>query len=233
MGLESVLSRWVRLGIEFNVEPVKSTPDVEKLIVDTACCLPEFARLLPTVSTWLSQNYRSVCRHRLARYAADISDRDVSAALGILLSESMKTANTDHFNLVLKYCTPATAKPLFDIDRKSEAFERLARSTASKISLEWGLWYQPFVLKQESIRPIEWIMDINPSLKRRALFNGNLRASILETLYFEPVAGQSESSLAKACNATRKAVREALEHLEFCQLIQRKTISGKTNITIA
>ena len=233
MSLDSILSRWARLGIEFNIEPGKSTPDIERLIVDTGRYLPEFARLLPTVVTWLSQNFRLVCRHRLARYVVEVSDKDVSAALGIMLSESMKIANTDHFNLVLKHCTPTTPKPLFMVDRKSASLEMIARSTASKTSLEWGLWYQPFVLKHESIRPIEWIMEANPSLKHRAMFNGNLRASILETLYFEPIAGQSESSLAKACNATRKAVREALEHLEFCQLIQRKTVSGKINITAA
>lgn len=233
MSLENTLSKWARLGIEFNVKPARATPDVERLIVDTAYYLPEFARLLPTVITWLSQNYRLVCRHRLARYTFDITDKDVSAAIGIILSESMNITNTDHFNLAIKYCTPTTAKPLFEVDRKSEALERLAKSTASQISLKWGLWYQPFVLKQESIRPIEWIMSINPSLKRRALFNGNLRASILETLQFEPVSGESESALAKSCNATRKAIREALDHLEFCQLIQRKNVAGKINISIS
>lgn len=39
--------------------------------------------------------------------------------------------------------------------------------------------------------------------------------------------GQSESALARACGVTRPAVREALDHLELCGLVNRPAVQGK------
>jgi DNA-binding GntR family transcriptional regulator len=69
-------------------------------------------------------------------------------------------------------------------------------------------------------------MSNNPSLHKRAIFSGKLQASILVTLETDPSAGRSESALARACGATRNAIRDALDHLELCQFVQRKTAKG-------
>jgi hypothetical protein len=230
MAADKILHQWARLGILFNVRPSGKTPDIEKLLVDTAIMLPYMPRLLPASVTWLTCYERLVCRHRLAGLAAVISDVD-TAAMGLLLSIAKDFSGTDHFNLVIKKCRPLKKpKPLFEVDRKARQLWRLSQTNSSPISRKWGLWCEPVKLKENAVRPLTWVMQHNPSLQQRAVFSGNLRASILETLAHDKQAGQSESLLARHCHATRKAVREALDHLEFCQLIVRRNSIGKTLI---
>jgi hypothetical protein len=140
--------------------------------------------------------------------------------MGMLLDMVRHASSMDHFNLIIRHCQPLQQpKPLFDLDRQSSALTDMARQTTSDLGQTWGLWCQPVSLKPDAIRPLPWIMDRNPSYQRRAIFGGNLRASILVMLATDPNVGQSESALARACCATRKAVREALDHLEFCRLV--------------
>ena len=72
----------------------------------------------------------------------------------------------------------------------------------------------------------------NPALKYRALFSGQLKASVLETITNNPQSANSEVALANACGVTRKALRKAVEHLEFCQLVERNYAAGKINIRL-
>ncbi|MEN8127148.1 MAG: hypothetical protein ABFR90_04995 [Planctomycetota bacterium] len=233
MNPDIVLSQWSRLGAFFNIEPAKDTPDIEELLIETAKFCPQIPRLMPVCVTWLIQYYRLVCRHRLAKFAADIFGTDASATLGLILTTVKHCTGTDHFNLSIKKCTATgTPKPLFLSDRKSAGLAKLAQSRSGDLARQWGLWCEEVELKNDAIRPLGWLMDRNPELKHRALFGGNLRASILETLRFCPDAGQSESALARQCCATRKAVREALDHLEFCQLVLRIHDAGKVRIAL-
>lgn len=233
MGAERILSDWVRLGALFHAVPSDRTPDIEALLLDTAGLLPETPRLLPVCVSWLAVYHRLVCRHRLAGFAAQYAGSDTSAILGLMLERAAEQAQTDHFNLVLKQCTPAAlAKPLFAVDRLSESLSGLARRNSSPLGLRWGLWCETIGSKEDAVRPPSWVMGQNPALAQRALFNGNLRASILETLAANRHAGQSESLLARHCYATRKAVREALDHLEFCQLVVRRSAAGKILISL-
>jgi len=230
---EPLLSQWVRLGALFNVQPSDSTPDIERLLLDTAAALPSIPRLLPVCVTWLAEYYRLVCRHRLAGLAAQSKTADISAALGLLLQTAAEIAKIDHFNLAVKQCTPITTpKPLFEADRLSDSLAALAHRKSSPLGLHWGLWCDPVQIAKDTIRPLAWLLDKNPSLKQRAIFSGNLRASILQTLADNRQAGQSESQLARHCFATRKAIRDALDHLEFCQLIRRRTPAGKICISL-
>lgn len=232
MAADKILRQWARLGILFNVRPSSKTPDIEKLLVDTAIMLPHMPRLLPASVTWLTRYERLVCRHRLAGLAAIVSDADTSAAMGLLLSIAKDVSGTDHFNLIIKKCHPfKKPKPLFEVDRKSQQLWHLSQTNSSPISRKWGLWCEPVKLKEDVVRPLTWVMQYNPSLQQRAVFNGNLRASILETLAHDKQAGQSESLLARHCHATRKAVREALDHLEFCRFITRRSAAGKIVIS--
>lgn len=232
MNPDTVLSQWARLGAFFNAEPAELTPDIEMLLIETAGLAPEMPRLFTVCVTWLTYYHRLVCRHRLAKLAVDISGTEASAVLGLLLSSARYKTNTDHFNLVIKQCKPVTVpEPLFIPDRKSTGLAKLAESRSCELGKQWGLWCEDVQLKDDAVRPLNWLMDNNPSIQYRALFGGNLRASILETLAFDPDAGQSESALARHCFATRKAVREALDHLEFCQLVRR--IQNKEKVRIA
>ncbi len=233
MNAKSVLMRWSKLGAAFNVEPVDSTPDIEQLLVDTTMVLSENARLFSVVVSWLCKNYRLVCRHRLAIFAMKISDKQSSAALGLLLDSVKSILDIDHFNIVIKKCSPlVNPEPLFAVDRSSEKLAAIAEASSSKSGCKWGLWCEDVQLKNGILRSSSWIMVENSDLQNRAVFNGNLRASILETLIHDRQAGQSESALARCCGITRKAVREALDHLEFCQMVHRDNVAGKVSITL-
>ena len=232
MNPDTVLKQWNRLGAFFNVESAEKTPDIEQLLIETAVYCPMMPRLVAITVTWLTQYYRLVCRHRLAKFTGDIADTDTSAALGLILAMTKHYTSTDHFNLIIKMCHPVVpSKPLFHADRQSDALAKLANRHSSDLGCKWGLWCEDVQLKEDAIRPLNWLMDQNPSLQYRALFGGNLRASILEVLRFTPDAAQSESALARYCCVTRKAVREALDHLEFCQFVDR--IHDARNVRIS
>jgi len=225
--------RWSKLGAAFNVKAADTTPDIEQLLIDTAAALPKKARLFPVAATWLCKNYRLVCRHRLAGLAARIDNPQTSAALGLLLDTVKSKIDIDHFNIAIKKCKALKkAEPLFEIDRSNHKLTVMAKTTSCEMGLKWGLWHPELQLKKDTIKTTDWIMNENKTLINRAVFNGNLRASILETLICEKQAGQSESALAKCCGVTRKAIREALDHLEFCRMITRNSIAGKIQIMI-
>jgi len=233
MNPDKIISQWSRLGAFFNIAPDRQMPDIERLLVQTAECCPQTPRLLPVCVTWLCYYYRLVCRHRLAGFASEIAGHDTSAVLGFILSTVKQHTGTDHFNLVIKVCRPtAPAKPLFIQDRKTQGLAKLAKSRTGGLAQQWGLWCEDIELKEDAVRPLDWLLEKNPELKYRALFGGNLRASIIEMLRFYPEAGQSESALARHCHATRKAVREALDHLEFCQLVSRIHDAGAVRIIL-
>jgi hypothetical protein len=218
--LDNLLARWVRVGAMYNVASARKSPDIEVLLVDTVRLLPEFARLLPMTVTWLSQYYRLVCRHRLVHKVNLVLDETQIAAMGMLLDMVRQVTSIDHFNLVIRQCQPLQQpRPLFHLDDQSPTLTDMVEQTTCDAGQTWGLWCQPVSLKPDAIRPLPWIMDKNPSYQRRAIFGGNLRASILVILATDPSVGQSESALARACCATRKAVREALDHLEFCRMV--------------
>lgn len=229
--LERILSRWVRLGAAFNAPPARKTPDIERLLVETARVMPQFARVHSMMISWLMRCRRLVCRHRLAALAEQIESPEQSAALGLTLTLTRNYAQSDHFNLAVKACKPlAPPMPMFDIDRQNGKFIVLAKKLSCQEGRQWGLWTPKERLYDDAIRPHSWIMRKNPSLHNRAIFSGKLQASILVTLESNPSAGRSESALARACGATRNAVRDALDHLELCQFVQRKTLKGVVSI---
>jgi hypothetical protein len=230
---ESVLMQWSKLGAAFNVPPVDSTPDIEQLLIDTAIALPDNARLFPVVVSWLCKNYRLVCKHRLSAFTARITDPHASASLGLLLDIVKSKLDIDHFNIVINKCKPLKEPlPLFAVDRISKSLIEMAQQSACKLGIKWGLFCQDVQLKDDVIKSSNWIISENSTLRNRAVFNGNLRASILETLVYDKQAGQSESSLARCCGVTRKALREALDHLEFCQLVHRISIASRVTIML-
>ncbi|MDP6544402.1 MAG: hypothetical protein QGH60_10450 [Phycisphaerae bacterium] len=229
--LGKVLSGWVRLGAAFSVPTARKTPDIEQLLVETARVMPQFARVHSMMISWLVRYRRLVCRHRLAVLAERIESPEQSAALGLTLTLARNCAESDHFNLAIKACKPfAPPIPMFHIDRQNDKFIALAGKLSCKEGRQWGLWTPQERLYDDAIRPHSWIMQKNPSLHNRAIFSGKLPASILVTLEDDPSTGRSESALARACGATRNAVRDALDHLELCQLVQRKSLKGLVSI---
>ena len=130
--------------------------------------------------------------------------------------------HTDTLDIVKSVCRSAPKPmPLFAVDRISSDIAQFARSRASKISQRWNLWAEAIELKMDAIRPLDWIMDKNTSLQVRAVFSGGLRSSALACLQYDAPSGASEAELARLCRVTRKAMHEALDHLELCNMIRR------------
>ncbi len=220
---EDMLRRWARLGAMFDARPVRRTPDVERLVVDTAACVSEAARLLGMAVTWLQRHAAFVCRHRLAALAAEIHDEEASAALGYILTLAKTEGQLAHYNLAIEQCQGCSpARPLFAVYRTSPALQELARQQSDPLAKPWGLWAPPERRYTDAIRPTSWILKRNPSLRLRGLLGGQLSASIVATLQDDPHAGRSETALARACHATRKATRDALDQLELGQLVRRE-----------
>jgi hypothetical protein len=233
MDPDLILAHWNRLGIMFNVRPAKQTADIEKLLIETAAIIGQNARLLPAVASWLCRYHRLVCRHRLAKFASEINSPETLAVLGFMLSYVKDKISTDHFNVAIKHCKKnETPLPLFYVDRKSKGMAMLAKSNSCDLAGQWGLWCDEVEFRDDIIRKAQPMLKQNPILKYRALFSGQLKASVLETIVHCPQSANSEVALAKACGVTRKALREAVEHLEFCQLVRRDYTAGKIKISV-
>jgi hypothetical protein len=200
---EIAFSQWQKLGIEFGVKPAEKTADVERLLVNSSEFFAGNMKLMLPVANWLCRYYRIVCRHRLVRTIKDISCPEKLSVLKSLLSFVKQEASTEHFNLAIKACG--------DFD------QRLA-----------GIDHADYAnIKEPGI-----VMRDNPDLHYRAILSGGLKASIIVSLIHSTEFGISESALAKNCGVTRKALRDALEHLEFCQLVCRESTTARTKITL-
>jgi len=230
--LTTLLAQWKRLGIEVDARPAPRTPDVERLIVETARLLPYMARLLPVATTWLVSCERLVCRHRLASFAAGITSTSHSACLGLLLDFVRATTFTDHLALPIRKCSPLLPPvPLLEAERKASYYP-LVQLEADAIARRWGLLTPRPHLVLDAMRPIDWILAANPRLRERALLRGDLGASILACITHEASSGSSESSLARTLGATRKALRDSLDHLQFCGLIVRRHVGRSVQICL-
>ena len=220
--LNYVLSKWRKLGTSFNVEPCKETPNIENLIILSARYIPEFSRLLPMLEAWLSKYEVLVCRHHLARMVSQLQDQKSSAILGYLFSRLRAKTESKHFNIVIKQCKPLfQPEPLFHVDQKNDKTKAFAERFSEPEAIEWGLWASHERPYESAIMDSTWLMKENPTLHYRALFSGKLQATIISVLLESEDHGQSETRLSKACNVTRVALRDALEHLDLCGYIQR------------
>lgn len=220
--LHNLLAAWARLGMEIDVDPASQTPDVEFLLLDTARLLPEMARLLPISVTWIALCEQLIARHRLAVLASTIPDVEQSACLGLMLDFARAKTHTRHLTLPIGACRPLhRPAPLLRIERGPEYME-LAELEASPISRRWGLLAPEPDLKDDAIRPMEWIAAANPDLRIRAMLSGTLSASLMAALSADSSIGVSESALARACQTTRRSIRRSLDQLELSGLVRRE-----------
>lgn len=228
-----LVAAWTRLGAGFNVDPAPQTPDLERLILDTARIASTDSRLFAMAMTWLGLYDKLVARHRLAHLTLTELEPGYRPVLGLLLELASTVKPTAHYNAAIAHCDPAELpEPLFDVDRHSAALRARAERRASDISRRWNLWVDPLAPKKDAIRPAAWISEHNPDLRARAEFKGDLRASIIETLRADASAGASETELARACGVTRMAVRAALNDLELAGRIQRVANRNRRGVII-
>jgi hypothetical protein len=212
----SVLCRWRALGIQFDVAPSKGTPDLERLLLDTARELPGNPRLLPMVVTWLRRYGDAVARNRLRRLiASELAPKD-GAALALLLDAADEDEHPARFAAILRDLRPAsTPAPLFDVERGTAALADRARRRASDVSRRWGRWAEPVEPRPDTLAPPTTVMRRHPWLRLATDFRGDMRASVMSALLHDPDSRDSETSLARAAGGSRAQVRNALANLEL------------------
>jgi len=229
----NVVRRWARAGVMFGATPSRKPIDLERLVIDTVAVIPSNPRLFVMTATWLAKYGVLVARHRFNKMVHESLDHDGRAILGLLIETSLEYHRTQHFAQILEACGPAQkTRPLFNVDSRTAAMSQFARSRASSLSKRWKLWTDPMAPKPEALRPSHWIMDNNPDFRFRAVFKGNVKASIIACLIEHPDAGESEAELARRCDVTRKAISEALNDLQLCGLIERSTKGRRTAVQL-
>ena len=231
--LDALIQQWTQLGAGFGSESDDerhaqshaSTPDLERLLLDTARAAPAMARLFIMAATWLHTYGDLVAKHRLKRLIRDELETEHRATLGILLDIAQQGTHPLELESVVKTLAPAAqARPLFDSERAHELLVARVQRYATPISRRWRLWTGPIELKDDAIRPPRWVMRMNPQLITRADFRGDLRASILASLQFDKDKGaaDSELSLARAAGGSRAQIRNALDNLELSGRVKRR-----------
>jgi hypothetical protein len=228
-------SRWAALGTMLNVRPARGTPDLERLLLDTARTAGSEILPFTLAVTWLAAYGDLVARHRLANLIRYELEKRYQPAMGILLESAVHVAPrlNHHLRIAVNRCTPMRPpRPLLKIDQANGALWRLAQEAASSISRRWGLWLEPIELKTDALRPPAWLAGHHPALALRALVGGDLVASILaEALASGPVF-QSEVELAARCGASRPALRDALAKLRLAGLAKQQRIGRRNQIRL-
>jgi hypothetical protein len=214
--LDQPISDWTRIGAGFGADPSPETPDLERLVLETARRAPGMARLFTMAATWLHRYGDLIAKHRLHRLIRDELEHEHRATLGLLLDIAQQGTRPAQFASIIRELSPASEpRPLFDIERASAKLAERARRRSSLISARWGLWCEEIELKDDALRPAAWVMGRNPGLIMRADFRGDLRASVLAALGHDADAGRSELDLARRCGGSRAQVRNALDNLEL------------------
>lgn len=206
---------WARLGVLLNVRPAPATPDIERVLLDTARRAPGHPRLVPLAVTWLARHGWTVARHRLKGLVPSALEPKFQPVLGLVIEEAVAHGAPRDLLIAAAVCRVASPpRPLAEVQRENLHLERVATRNASPRSRRWGLLHPEVELKPEALRPVEWVWDRNPGLRDRAKRKGDLRCSILETLRRDlSGASPSESHLARLCGVTRSAAAKALADL--------------------
>ena len=219
----SIAAQWARLGAMFNVESATETPDLERLLLDTARASSSNSRLFILAASWLARYGEYVAKHRLARLIGSELEREHRPTLGFLLewAKDRGKSNALRFNQAIQACGEAIdARPLSDLEYGNITYCRLAEQRASVLSRKWGRWMAEFEAKDHALRPAEWVATHNPSLAVRALTGGDLLASMLAECEAEPGVIESEAELARRCGASRPAIIDGLRRLRLAGYIR-------------
>lgn len=164
--IESVARRWARLGVFLNVPPADRTPELERLILDTARLAPANSRLFFLGATWLGEYGGCVDDQRLAQLISSELESEHRSVLGLMLELARGVACGDsRLEQSIRVCAPAIdARPLFDVENQNPLFAQLAERRASALSRRWGRWMAEFRPEPRALRPKRWISEQNPGL---------------------------------------------------------------------
>ena len=224
---DAVLSKWAGLGVSFQIDPAIGLIDLERLILDAARHASGMSRLFIMTTTWLHTYGDLIAKHRLKRLIRDELEDQYKPVLGLMLDIAQQGTHPLEFQTVIKDLKPAPEpRPLFDSASKSNAMKQLAQRKATSVSKKWNLWCQENEFKHDAMRPSSWVIERFPELRTRADFRGDLRASIIASLRYDPDSGQSESRLAQLAGGSRAQVRSALRNLELSGRVRSRPAPG-------
>lgn len=234
--LEHTIEGWSRVGVLFGSRAARTSPDIERLLLATSRLASGNARLFYLAVAWLSQFGDFVARHRLKRLVEAELEPEHQPVLGALLTLAVKHGASRELLVAAEVCRRADAlRPLFEVQRRSPALEKLAQRHACAEGLRWRLWLPDEPPKLDALRPAQWIINRNPDYLDRIVRKGDLRCSILLVLRHDTADDcvDSEVALAGKCSANRIAVRNALDDLEREGYALRTSQPGARNIRIA
>ncbi len=213
----NVRTQWARLGAGGTGETAVAPPDIEQLIIDTVQCSAQSPQVVLAAVTWLSRFGNLVAEHRLAAMVqrSDVDRSRLGLVLTLALDASRQHDRRRNLSRTLRGCAPgAEPEPFFEQTGTSPAMIERARRRASPLSAQWNLWMDPIEPKNDALRSVSWIIEANPTLRMRADFRGDLRASLL--LCLENTHSRATiSQLAHETGASRLATTHAMEELEL------------------
>ncbi|HCD35038.1 MAG TPA: hypothetical protein DER01_21715 [Phycisphaerales bacterium] len=233
--IDKVIAQWAKVGVFFGGSVARKTPDLERLLLNTAQCVCGSARLFYHCVSWLSQYGNFVARHRLKHLTQTGLPVEHQPALAALLSLAVKHGASRELLIAADVCQKVDApRPLFDVQQRSKTLANIAKQQASDEALHWNLWVTDQAPKLDAIRPAHWIIERNTDYLARIIRKGDLRCSTLQVLEHDTPnrTVESEISLAQLCSANRIAVRHALDDLELEGFIERIKTPGTRNIQI-
>lgn len=235
--LNGIVERWRDLGVLYGGDepgPQLGRPvDLERTLLDTVRLMVHMPRLFNTTATWLHAFGDLIAKHRLRRLVEHSLDPSLQPALGALLDTAQQGQTPQEFRAVLSRLKPAVQpRPIFAIMQQNTAFAIHAQQRTGAIGHRWRVHLIDEPLRPKVLRPARWIMERHPDFILRADVKGDLRASVLAALTFDPGASDSELALASAAGGSRSQVRKALDHLEMTGRVVRHRSKGGSRIVV-
>jgi hypothetical protein len=109
--IESIEAGWSRLGVLLPVASAKESPDLERLLLESARQLPANARLFPIVASWLAEFGGFVAKHRLGRLITSELETLHQPALGLLLETAIQLGAPKDLSQAVQACRPPRSPP--------------------------------------------------------------------------------------------------------------------------
>jgi hypothetical protein len=177
----SLAALWARAGAMFMATPSPTSPDLERLLLDTARQAAENSRLFIVAASWLAKYGEKVQPLRLAELILNELEPEYSPVMGLLLDIAQRQSGKFTFAAAIAACKPADEpRPLFAIERGNATLRRLSERHASTLSRIWGVWAPEFKPKYDAIRPETWVDAENPMFGRTGWRLGERDRLVLE-----------------------------------------------------
>jgi len=226
-----VAAAWARLGVMLNVAPANHSPDVERLLLDTARLAPGNVRLFLLAASWLHRFGSYVGGHRLARLVHDELEEDARPVLGLML----EWAGGINLKYAIDVCEDAISqigRPLSNAENRMAVLRRQAEQSANTLSKKWGRWLSDDAMrmKHDAIRPVAWVARHNPILAARSTL-GDVAASVVAEW---PEGGQVDGAMevSRRIGASRLATHGALHVLELAGRVEMERAPGRRGMIV-